>query len=532
MIDQKKFLYPVLVLLLVAVIPACDPGNSSGSSSDSQSVVGTEDSVAGESLDWSTVSPEDLWFGVETIYQSDGPEMAMALLERGVEMGVVTGLEAGQVRAIYLYELGRLDEAFLSLLPYQIDTSRTDLLLLRADVLWGMARYEDALRDYRAVLESQADEPSPDIMFAVALLADATGDWELSTNMRDQIFARPDHPVTTQVILHDLIKTENPDALQLVSSQFVNLSGTVSNIARVAYADMYADILNASYDEAIETGETYLAENGFDTSIAQLLLRIDTVKEDYVGFESRLEGFFEDLDAAAWLENPFEVIPPDTDRPIEVGSLLDSASALELGRDHPIMARLHAIRARTLNPYDYVAHLQLAAVEMYQGEMPLAFENLVEALRWSQLSDIRTRLRMIQFAPLLPADSEIEWDEDAVLLDLGNYLAHWEERYPDNSFYRYARAELTGYNGDIDTALNLYEAVTAMPGASPDAFIRYAYWMARSGDVESAENLITSTFPAGSPYATWVRAIETEAVVKADPALADFALRLQEHFGL
>jgi len=530
MITRKKSILSILVILVLTFATSCVPETPNGDGSGSQSVVETENAIIEESLDWSTVSPEDLWMGIESIYYSDGPDMALSLLERGIDMGVVTDLEAQQVRAVYLYELGRLDEAFIALFGYQIDSSRPDLLRLRADILWGMARYTDALRDYQAILDSQADEPDPEIMFSIALLADSIGDWELAYGMRQRIFSQPEHYITTQVILHDLIQTENPDALRLVSSQFVNLTGTVSNLPRVAYADMYASFLESDYDRAIETGESFLAENGFDISIAQLLLRIDTVKKDYVALESRLRGYFEDLDAIAWYDSPIESIPPATSRAIEVAGLLDSASALELGRDHPIMARLFASRAKTLNPYDYVACLQLAAVEMYRGDMVRSFENLSDALEWSPPSDIRTRLRMIQFAPLIPDDDVVVWDEDTVVRELGMYLSHWEEMYPDNSFMRYARAELTGYHGDIDGALRLYESAASLPGTSPDAVIRHAYWIARSGDVDSAMELIVESFPEHAPYSMWVRAVETEAVVSADPALAAFALALRDHF--
>ncbi len=91
--------------------------------------------------------------------------------------GIIELNDADQIRAQYLYELGRLDEAFIALSHYQITTDRPELLGLRARILWGMGRLPDAKRDFNSVLGAEENSPI-EIVASLVRLNDELGDWE------------------------------------------------------------------------------------------------------------------------------------------------------------------------------------------------------------------------------------------------------------------------------------------------------------------------------------------------------------------
>jgi len=526
MISARLYFLPLAFAMLLTVLSAvsCGPGNASGPSEQASSVQ-AEDIESDDSLDWSTVQAEDLWNGVFQLYETDGPNLAVLLLDRGLENGVVTHAEAEQVRAGFLYELGRLDEAFLALAHYRLDAEHPDLLKLRAEVLWGMSRYDEARRDYEMLLDASTEETPYEILYALARLYDDLGEWDLARSVRDQLGASDPHPLSMLLALYDAIQSENPGAIRSVGGHLVDPEdGEVSAYPMVAFASAYLSLLEGNADKAEVTIQTYMQEQGFDLNLESLLLRIYSETGNFTAFEAEYRASLEILRASRWLEVMETGYPLRPDNPRAAAGLLDSASALELGRGDREMARMYAERARILNPYDYVAALQLAAVEIAETNIETSFGLLNEAVRLAPPSDVRTRLRLIQFAPMaIPQSGETLWDEDTIVSELQDNLDHWISRYPANSYYNAAQGELAGYKGNISRALEYYTAATTLPGATRETWFRYAYWLARDGRMDDAREVAFAHLPAGAPYLTWATMLVAEAEATSNPGLAEFA---------
>ena len=518
------FVFVLAVAAAYALWAGCKSGDGTASSDTGQSVVETENVPPEESIDWSTVTPEQLFDGVTELYQSGDPTAALVLLERGVNHGVTTDLEAEQVRAQLLYELGRLDDAFLALANYRIDASRPDLLQLRAEVLWGMSRYADAGLDLEILLEAQGDEPSSEVLFSLARLYEEMGEWDKSKSMREKLMARGQDPLALVLSLQTAIQSNDPAWIESTSNALAtSLGDQAAGNSLLAFAGSYQAYLSGDRTEALRIASDYLAQQGFDLNLSSIQLRIDAENGDFAKWESDLKASLEQLHATVWVDTPAEKYPPPAEQPMAVAGLLDYAAALELGRGNRDKAGLLAERAQHLNPYDYSALLQLAAARMTQNDMSAAFELLNEAVKLAPASDIRTRLRMIQFSRLAVSNVKPPWDEEALVGQLEKDVRHFEERYPKNGFCRSARAELAGCRGDIEGAASIYEEACAMPGATREMFFRWAYFLARSGRLEEAWKVVESHLPPQSPDLTWASQLELEARVNSDDVLKQFA---------
>ncbi|MCX6647513.1 MAG: hypothetical protein NTY09_14305, partial [bacterium] len=194
-----------------------------------------------------------------------------------------------------------------------------------------------------------------------------------------------------------------------------------------------------------------------------------------------------------------------------------------------VRPRLLANRALMLNPYDYIAYLQLAAVDTVDKNIASAFINLNQALALAPPSDVRTRVRILQFSQFASDVNAVPWDSQAIASDLDALLSHLESEYPLNSFNKSSRAELLGYQGDIDGAISEYTDAVALPGATRETALRLGYWLARAGRISEAMQVINLSIPFDSPYLMWVTAIEQEAQIKADPNLAEFAREIHAY---
>jgi tetratricopeptide (TPR) repeat protein len=513
-------------MMIVALLPSCTPKRGTVGQAGQESVVRAEPV---ESIDWSTVTPESLWDGVFQLHETEGPRTALVLLDRGVQKGIVSRLEADQVRAGYLYELGRFDEAFLALVRYRLDASRPDLLVLRAELLWAMSRYGEARRDYEALLAAQGDEPESSTLFALARLYDDLGEWDKSDEMRGMLLDRSQgDQIAAQWALYDAIQSEEPERIRQAIS---NLEGIPSEAggedAFVALGRMYAAFLEGSATEAVRTGREFLTESGPNQNVIAALLYMDAETGDFRGFETDLGDSLDKLEAREWLDPSASVWASLMENQQAIGALLDSASALELGRGNRDKARVLGERAKELNPYDQVALLQLAAVKMTERDIAGAFELLNEAAALEPPSGIRTRLRMIQFSRLVRPGVEVPWDVEAVAAELEEMVDHWSGRYPHNSFYLAAKAELAGFRGNLDEALRIYAQVTELPGATRESRFRRAYFLARDGQVDEAWRIVEEHFPESSPYLTWASELEQEAAAQSDANLAMFSTMLR-----
>lgn len=512
--------------MIVALLPSCAPRRGTGGQAVQESVVQRE---VGESIDWSTVTPESLWDGVFQLHESEGPRTALVLLDRGVQKGIISRLEADQVRAGYLYELGRFDEAFLALVRYRLDASRPDLLVLRAELLWAMSRYGEARRDYEALLASEGEQPRSTTLFALARLYDDLGEWDKSDEMRGMLLDRShSDQIAARWALYDAIQSEEAERIRQAISNLEGISSEVGgDDASAVLGRMYAAFLGGNAPEAMRTGREFLSGGGFNQNVIAAVLYMDAEMGDFRGFETDLGNSLDKLEAREWLDPSASVWPSLMEDRQAIGGLLDSASALELGRGNRDKARVLAERARELNPYDQVALLQLAAVKMTERDIAGTFELLNEAAALEPPSGIRTRLRMIQFSRLARLDVEVPWDVAAVAAELEEMVDHWSRRYPRNSFFLAAKAELEGFRGNLDEALRIYSQVSELPGATRESRFRRAYFLARAGRVDEAWQIIEEHFPQSSPFLTWASELEQEAAAQSDANLAVFSTMLR-----
>jgi hypothetical protein len=514
-----------------AAIHSCIPRNHS--QEPGESVVQQESSAQVEgSVNWSTVSPEDLWAGVFELYESDGPSFALSLIEKGIANGVVTHVDADQVRAEYLYELGRMDEAFLALAQYRIDSSLPDLLRLRAEVLWGMSKYSEARRDYESLLNSEGEEPSPETLFSLARLYDDLGEWDKSTEMRQRLHGLTDSANLAKLIdLLDSIQSEDADKNRLAESVWnAALGESAASNPYSVLSEINIAQLEGNSITAILAARAFLDTGAFDISIALMLLKLDAESDDFSGFETDLRNLLTKTNAVQWLDSPADVVPSPVTQPQAVGSLLDSASALELGRGNRDKARLLAERAADLNPYDSVAYLQLAAVEMTAHDMAKAIEQLNLAYSFAPPSDVRTRIRMIQFSPLVRATVEIPWDSQQLETELGALISKWRERYPASAYYLSANAEYNGcrgYLGGLNEAYQDYAAACELPGATREMFFREACYLSRINRIEEAQEIMMLHIPSGAPLLTWASMFAQEAWQLQDAVPSSFSYMIR-----
>jgi hypothetical protein len=529
---MKVFLFaPACVAALFVIASAgCVRGTGQGANSPAQESE-KEETTSGEGIDWSTVTPELLWEGVSTLYREQGPGQALSFLEQGINAQVVTDLEADQVRASLLNELGRLDEAFLALARYKLDVDHPDLLSLRAQILWSMARYDEARRDYETLLTAAGDDPSPSLLAALARLYDDLGEWQESGRMRERLYAlAPNDPSTFQLRLYRAILAEGVDEIKQVALDWSDwLPDSLPKDALSILADAYVALLEGKAPDAAGEIREYISEQGFNSDIASLLLQLDAESDDFEAFETDLRSLFDYLDAVQWLEAPEGIWPQPAEQPLGVAQMLDWASALELGRGDSGKARLLAERARSLDPYDFVAVLQSAAVEICMQDTSAFWGLLEEASDLAPPSDVRVRLRMLQFAPLARPGSEIPWDPEVVAQELDTVLNHRLAEFPRSALFRAAHAETLAFAGDLETALRESEEACSLPGATRETHLRRAYYLARLGRADDAWEVVKNHLPPDAPHLTWASALLQEAAVRSDQDLAVFATKVRTY---
>ncbi|MCX6647476.1 MAG: hypothetical protein NTY09_14115, partial [bacterium] len=373
---------------------SCAPRNvQTPEPSSSESTAQTENLEPGEALDWSTVTPEDLWQGVFELYDTEGPKFALALLDKAISNNVVTFQEADQVRAGFLYELGRLDEAFLRLSSYIIDVNRPDLLRLRGEVLWGMGRYDEALRDYLTLYDSDPDNASPEILLAINRLYNTLAEWDKASEFRGKLESSDSEGAMVMALdLYDALQSEDPVKIRnLIPALTQNAGAESGNDPSVVLATVYAEYLEGNKTRAAQDALDYITNYGFDSNIGLILLKLNVETGDFESFTSNLRTMLTQLNAIQWLDALPDTYPQPVDQPMTVGSLLDSASAIELGSVRRVRPRLIANRSLIQKPYDYIAYLQLAAVDKVDKNISSEFINLNQALALAPPSDVRTR---------------------------------------------------------------------------------------------------------------------------------------------
>jgi hypothetical protein len=238
------------------------------------------------------------------------------------------------------------------------------------------------------------------------------------------------------------------------------------------------------------------------------------------------------LGGVRWLEAGKDEWPGPVDNRIEVGSLLTWAGGLELGRDNREEVEMVAVRVNSfLNPYEIGALLQLAALKATSEDLPTAFEKLNEAAKLAPPSDVRTRLRMLQYSRLATSENPIPWNSDTVAQELDGILAHRLQEYPENALFNAAKADLLAFKGDLRAALAASERACSLPGATREMHLRRAYYLVRLDRMDDAWSVVSSHLPADSPYLSWANSLASEAIATDDSGLAAFAIRVYEHLG-
>jgi len=522
------FLLAAIILMMTAIC-GCPESTDQSAGPDEEPVTESTTDEQVESINWSTVSVEEFWSMVGESYEERGPRPALELLETGMNRGIVTKLEADQSRAAFLYELGRYDEAFFALVQYRLDESRPDLLRLRAEVLWEMSRYHEALRDYEVVLAAGGDDPSTDILASISRLYDDLGAWEKSADIRAILRSRAtDDPAAARWAVYDAIQSMNEDRIRDALNNYRGFIESEPDAAQVL-ATMYINFLQGDIETAIEIGREVLDSGEFTSNSVMSLLNLDAEAADYEGFRNDLRTAMEKLNAAAWLEPSGAPPASALDSREFVGRLLSSASALELGGGNRDLARILADRAIMLNPYDYVAVLQMAAVKMTAGDIEGCFESMTDAVELSPSSDVRTRVRLLQFARLASGETRTPWDNDSVAAALENSAGQWAARYPRNPYFVGALAEVEGYRGNLEEALGMLREAEDMPAVSRESRIRSAYYLARLERTDEAWDIIERHVPTGTPLFLWPSLYEQEAAIHSDDDLAQFATMLRNH---
>lgn len=484
------------------------------------------------SINWSSAAPEDVWDNIFKLYDSEGARQALVILDTAIEKGVISTVEAEQVRAGFLFDLGRLDDAFMALTGYKLDESRPDLLMLRADILWGMGRFEEAKRDYDTIFNHFNDRTSPDVLANLVRLNDDLGNWSSAAEIYDQL--KKFHPDSVEILELDFmnaIQSSNPQMIENAITALKNYQKAKPETlnALIFQGEATLKILNGKMNEAKEEIRKFISDNGFNLSLALILLRIDVETNDFVGFENDLISFFKLLDAIEFFEGSQDTIPKIVDNPIEVAYLLDWASTCELGKGNFNKAILFADRAFMLYPYDINCLQQKGIIQIVKQDIKEGFNSLNDALKIAPLSDIRIRVRLLQLSHLAGKDVPIPWNNDAIVLEITNIINYRKQQHPENALINMAEAEIKAYRGNIAGAVNSMKKACSFPDANRDMYLRLAYYLVRSGKPEEAWEIIVQHLPPESPYLHWAKIILQEAIVKSDSKLRNFAERVREH---
>jgi len=519
------FLAAITALLILCGCPSPDPESSD--SVEQPAPETTQEPIV--SIDWSTVTPEEFWSMVGESYETEGPRPALELLNEGISMGAATQLEGEQSRAAFLYELGRYDDAFIALVRYRIDESRPDLLRLRAEILWRMARYNEAERDYETLYAS-LENPETEILVALSYLYDDLGEWGKSEDIRTILRTRmTDDPTAAQWAVYDSIRSMDERRIRDALNNWIIIRGTDEPDPAEIVASMYIYYLQGDIEGAVRAGRASVEEGRFTLNIVTALLNFDAEASDFDGFENDLRTALARLNAGDWLDPSGGSWSSPPENRAMAATFLSSGSALELGRGNRGLAEMLAERAKLMNQYEYSATLQSAAVQMTSGDIAGCFESLNEALVISPPADIRIRSRLLQFAQLASGDIEIPWDNDAITAELQDAAESRIERYPENPYYLAALAEVEGYRGNLDEALRILIEAGELPVATREIRIRTAYYLARLGRTDEAWDIIEEHVPSGAPLLLWPSLYEQEAEIRSDEGLALFATMLRNH---
>jgi len=471
----------------------------------------TETSDAEESIDWSTVTPDILWEGVGQIYAEDGPAFALSLLDQGILNDVVTEVEADQTRAGFLFELGRIDEAFMALSRYQITSERPDLLRLRAEILWQMGRYDEARRDYECVLNTYGPETDPMIRISVARLYSDLGEWDLVDEQIEAVSESGDNETLWAYKLGEAYLTENPETIREAAGSYTGFqSGENEDGDMPPYAMAYIDMLEGRLSNAEATLRTELPSEYYSAGLAQFLLKLDTELGNFDQFEVDLEMFMTQLGASSWLGPESGSYPQPVTDPMSVAWLLNAAASFDMGHADLVNAALLLDRADDLYPYNYVTYLQRGVLSVINGDYESAYTDFNEALRLSPPSDLRAKLRIMQYGISLKTFDGSFDNLDTIALPDESVIGHWESAYPENAFFKSVRAEMYGWTGNYDDALAEIETACGLPGATREMHYRMAYFLALTGSIDEAISIIETHVPPGSPYLTWVLALDRE----------------------
>jgi tetratricopeptide (TPR) repeat protein len=527
---MRTAIFTTLILIAICIVPvwSCKPKQISNPPvSTSQT-----EPDASKSIDWSTVTTEEIWRGVFAEYQSSGPKNALEFLQTAMQNSAITEVEGEQVRAMFLNELGKIDEAFIAISGYKLDESHPDLLRLRAEILWSMGRYEGAKSDYDKVIEAQATTVMPDVLLAVSRLYDDMGLWDQSGSLKNQL--RKDFPNDSSTLalnFQESLESDDPVRIEAAKNAWVSHrpegAPIIDSLSVIADASMAS--LNGSPVDGARVSRDFLSSQPFDVNVALTMLRLDVEAGDFVSLETDIRMCFTQLKAIDWLDTPAEGYPSMPDHPLAVAKILDWASTLALGNGDRIKARLLADRALELDPYDYSADQQMALVNMADQDTSAAFESIAEALKIAPPSDIRTRLRAMQLSVLATDKIKAGWDNAKVKSEVAGIVAGKAKRYPGNVLYQFADAEIKGSNGDLAVAEKILKEACALPGATRDMSTRWAYYLCRLGRDEDAWAIVQREIQPNTPYLTWVTFLGQEALARSDKALAGFASRVRDY---
>jgi len=485
------------------------------------------ESIPLTSINWSTITPEEIWAIVAKEYQSKGPAQSLSILDSAVQFGAVSIVEAEQVRAGFLFELGRYDEAFLALSIYKLDANRPDLLRLRAEILWGMGRYDEAIRDYETVLS--ATEPSADLLFALNRLYDSTRAWDKKEKMKNLLESSfPSDPSTLKLHFLEALQSEEAAKIKKALDEQKSLhpeSEQPDPIASLANAEIAS--LEGDKIKAAEICREYLKNHGFDINLAMELLRLDVELGDFQAFETDARLSLKLLQAEPWLDTPPGEWPPPVRQPQHTAKILDWLSALQLGYGNTSKAKLFAERALALDPYDYTAKQQLALTQIMQKDLKNGFETLKEAYSIAPPSDIKVRIRMLQLAPLLKNPSDLPWSNEKIASELDDILRHRSKTSPQSALILSAMADLSASRGNLNDALKLAENASSLPGAIRDFSLRKAYYLILMNREQEAWLIVQQNLAPGFPYLTWANALMQESLAQDNQALYNFAEKVR-----
>ncbi|HEX9744544.1 MAG TPA: hypothetical protein VGB30_03870 [bacterium] len=506
---------------------------SCSSKLDVRQVDDTGDSVEIIETDWSNVTSEDVWIETSSRYEVIGPGFALWYLDQAIEQGIVTDTEANQIRAGFLYELGRYNDAFMALVNYSIDESRPDLLRLRADLLTGMNRYEDAARDYERLVAIKDFDDKGNVQSILYQLYDSLGEWdkrdEVYTAMGDPSEIMMENLPLFQVDYYHAIIAGDPDEMKSMAELIAAATGTQaeqSPIVATAYAK--ASMWAGNYEGAVTLARGFMRDIGFDINLATILLSCQIELNDRENFATDLNYSLEQVKGVEWYTTPETGSPPLSEDPINLSKILTLAGVYHLGYGEIGQAGLCLSRAALLDPYSSSAMIGVSGVQLCNGELQDAIWSLEDAYESSSLTGIRPRLRMLQFSAYADQDTDIGWDNDTVLSELQTVLDRRLAEFPDEIFYRAAMAEIYAYKGDYNSALNIANEISGEPGAGRDIILRKGFYQAMLGMKSDAVATFKSALDNGAPYIPWFVMMETEASAKNNPELNEIAENIRQ----